>query len=66
MWTWITIECKSEAGGQGWKKKKTIIEELLDGPLVKNLPFKRGYTGLVPDEGNKIPHVSRKLLAWKL
>ena len=45
------------------KTKRKIIEEFIDGPLVKNPPFKTGYIGLIPDEGNKIPHVSRKLLA---
>ena len=31
------------------------------GPVVKNLPCIAGYVGLIPGQGNKIPHVMEQL-----
>ena len=31
------------------------------GPVVKNLPFNSGHTGLIPRWGTKIPHAARQL-----
>ena len=42
------------------KKKKTDWE-FPSGPVVKNLPFNAGDTGLIPGQGTKIPHAAGQL-----
>ena len=35
--------------------------EFPSGPVVKNLPFNAGDTGLIPGQGTKIPHAAGQL-----
>ena len=41
--------------------KKTTDWEFPSGPVVKNLPFNAGDTGLIPGQGTKIPHAAGQL-----
>ena len=43
------------------KKKKKTDWEFPSGPVVKNLPFNAGDTGLIPGQGTKIPHAAGQL-----
>ena len=36
--------------------KKESLWDFPGGPVVKNLPCKAGYVGLIPGQGTKIPH----------
>ena len=31
------------------------------GPVVENLPFNSGHSGLIPNQETKIPHAARQL-----
>ena len=41
--------------------ERNKIRDFPGGPVVKNLPAKAGDTGLIPDQGTKIPHVAGQL-----
>ena len=42
-------------------KFKTPMGDFPAGAVVKNLPYNAGDTGLIPGQGNKIPHAVGQL-----